>query len=224
MDTTTDGFFRESRYKSGGRRRYRRPTVRSVNKRLNRLTKQLNKAVEIKQVETQINSGTTIVAGTEYAHLFSQIALGDDYFRREGSSVALVSLAYRATIKMQATDTNDVLARLVIVFCRENDGATPTWQDIFANQDINSLLNNQGDERGNYQILYDKTHVLDPTTKSIVHVSQFINLKGKTMHFHGDTAGIADITNGATFAMILTDGNSQAMSFTGRARIRYTDS
>lgn len=221
MDTTTDGVFREVQ-RSGGRRYQRRPTVRSINRKVNMVMKRLNSSVERKQSDHTIGFGAVVSATPVYQAL-NGIQLGDEYFRREGSQVALVSLAWRAQLRLANTETNDVIARVVLVWQRKVDGVVPAWTDVFRDNDINSMLNTQGENRGNFQILYDKTVVMDPASKSTVHWKQFVDLKGKKTAYHGDTSAVADITSGFLFLIFRTAYNGVTCSIDGKARLRYTD-
>lgn len=222
MDTTTDGVFRDVRYTGGGRRRTsRRPTVRSVNRKVNGLFKKLNREVEVKQKLGTITEGPN--TNIPIVTVVNLLAQGNDYNQREGDTVSMKSVAWRMGFNLDSAEVADASVRFLWVYDRDTDGAVGTYTGMFTSDSVLSLVENRGNTRGRYQILYDKTFVFDKDGKGIMFNKGYIDLKNKQVQYNNTTAAIASVSKGALYQVVISSGNTLACLMTLKYRLRYTD-
>jgi len=174
------------------------------------------------------------------------IQVGSGFNNRVGRKIELQSIHLLGVVTQtgHTTIVNDY-ARILIVYDRQTNGATPAFTDILQNYDQSTTAVSgpfcglNPDERERYLILADihlslpavvaasgLTGASDGAVRSF-NINRFVKLRNLQTHYKADSspAVVGDIATGALH--IVTVGSlasgSEGFQFTGTWRIRYKD-
>lgn len=218
-------YFKKKKY---GRASSYRPTVPSV--------KALNMP-EQKFIDVNTLSSANLfdASTTGLVTLLNGVPVGDDFTDRTGRKILMKSLSIKSFVSPQGATSVDQLARILIVYDKQTNGATPAIGDIlrisapgtFGTDHKN--LNN----RDRFVILCDQTFEIgysDTTATVAVAHSPTIQKFNKYIKldlpvtFGNTTAGIASITTGGLFMVTCgTAATGGASDFNLGARVMFTD-
>lgn len=178
-----------------------------------------------KRVELKHDDGlssSALSAGTII--LLSSIAQGAGDNQRIGKFIHYHSMNmnyyYYTTV---ANITRSV--RVVLVYDKQPNGTLPASTDILETTSPFSLFKEVN--RNRFNILFDKIHYID-RQDTVGYASRpnnggqnnvRISLKGKKACFYGATSGIADLSVGAIYLLLVSDGTGVTLE--ERNRIRY---
>ncbi len=139
--------------KGGFLRRARKPTVKSVNRKVNRIISGMEKKRFVGILDTEtINTG-----GSEW---LTPITAGDQNNQRDGQSILAKSLILRYALRMNTASTHDnELVRILVIIDKQMDGATTAIATVIAQVTPCSPLSRGFKER--FRVIYDKAHILN---------------------------------------------------------------
>lgn len=186
--------------------------------------------------QTSLNENKTIdVDPATYAFdttgsitLLSGVATGADFTDRIGRKIFMKSLYIRGIIKPVDNNVGNTLARMIIVYDMQPNGAAPGITDILKSSSPASQLNLNNRDR--FRILIDKQWsigaVSDASTSSLsgsptVHTLKKFKRLNLEEVFKGTTSAITDISTGSIYMITLGDqavGNGAVVSMSSRVR------
>jgi len=212
---------------------------------------------EVKAVDTVVanggNNGSLFVSAINTTAVVTPINLiqaGSTFCNRIGRRVNLRSLFFTAWLQnLNTVNASFDYARVIVVYDRQTNGATPAIADILQNTDqatantTTSLSNLNLNNRERFVILMDERMTLPPvalttaagtpvpfspdTSKNVFQIRRYINLKGLPTHFKADSspAVIGDISTGGLFLVTFGTIAAASESYACRAswRLRYDD-
>lgn len=185
--------------------------------------------------------------------LLNAIQAGSGFFNRVGNKIEMRSIRFTGQIRSLNVSRSAVAdyLRVVIVYDRQSNGATPALTDVF--QDTDNVGNNHTDSlsginlnnRDRFAIIMDKRIMLPQATdtagaltnvfpNSFQHekwdtIDEYRKLKGLVTHYgtSSNPAAIGDIKSGALFLIAFTAVNAAASEIFAinnwNARLRYDD-
>jgi len=173
-----------------------------------------------------------VITTTPTFNLLNGIATGTDFTDRIGRKVALKSLYMRWNLTAEDQTVTDNLARILIVYDNQTNGAAPIIGDILKSSNPLSQLNLNNRDR--FKILYDKTIQMAfaaNTATQAVSFGQnaycgkkFKSLRNTEMIFGGTAATVASIQTGSIYLVTIGSAVSPASSSLGfSTRIRFVD-
>jgi len=209
-------------------------------------------SAEIKCVDVPTTSYLLDNSGTVTP--LNLIASGSSYYQRIGRKIEMKSsringiINYKTTLGGQ-TNYYPFIARIMVIYDRQTNGALPSIQDIL--QTIDALGNPTTDNysgvnlnnRDRFTILRDQRiylpfiHTttapnaypdsqlqLDPVTPTL-NIDLYTKLKGLTTQYKADGSppGIGDIATGALYLVTLGNYPTPAFQFQCQSRLRYLD-
>lgn len=209
-------------WRRGGRSRRSNPG-RIALKKVNKVVRTLNKQVMLKSHET--SGSLTMAAGTPQTLSFSIIPPGDHQFGREGRECIAKSFTMRFTVHQSSgSPTTASIHRIVLAFDRNPQGANAAWTDIFNASQINALIENQDvEQRGRFQIVYDKCFQLSPGGQEMVQQMIHLNLKNRKISFDADGSAITDLAKNNFLLAVFSHNNTNNVQVAYQGRIMFTD-
>jgi len=201
---------------------------------------------EIKAVDiAEANYAFRNIAGTPTNQLLNGIQTGAGFFNRVGSRIEMKSLHIRGYISNVATGLQSQL-RMVVVYDRQPNGATPTIQTILNTRIQTGVASTTGtseinlDNRDRFVIVRDYTVYAPAVTNTAgvltngpafpgddeqFDVNLFIKLKGLATHYSASSnpTTIADISTGALYCLFIDAVGNAIWQFSGSFRLRYDD-
>lgn len=212
-------FKRRRRYARTQRRRkpyyrmYRNPGLVALRK-----IQKLEKQEELKRIQSTINmdsAGTTVQA----LNLCDQ---GNENYERNGDRTVMKSLSMRLTVAATAAEADGFLCRIAVVYDRRPAGNLCAWDTVFTSANINALIINEGQNRGRFQIIADRTLSFDGT-KVFEQVSGYWRFNLQADYSLNQLGTIADIAKGSLVVMMLAANNGAQIDVDGIARVMYSD-
>jgi len=195
----------------------------------------LSTRAEKKVIDTYYNA-TVQADGSNYA-LLNGTKPGSQNYDRIGRKITLKSLQIHGKLNVLSNETTTgFVIRMIIVYDKQPNGASPTYSDVIKSQDISGATSSSYsdfvnlDNRDRFEIVRDHFFQLGQFTTSpdfatgplTVPVNEYIKLGNRETCYNAGNAGtIGDITSGAIFLFLMADdaGANSDLSF----RIRFTD-
>ena len=184
-----------------------------------------NHGPELKVIDTDL-SAITGFDTTGSVTLLNGIAQGTDYNTRIGRKFTMKTLYCRMSLQPGATAANIALARFIVVYDRQSNGAAPLITDVLTainDSSLNNLTN-----RDRFVIITDKVYKVGLST-SMESGRQVWKkyLKCNLEVTNGGTgATIASIQTGSLYLLTMGDkaaGTTAPKVLNGTYRIRFTD-
>lgn len=205
------------RRRSFGRRSYGNPGVQAL-----RLVKKIEKAVEVKYLNSVAGTITLPIGGAGQVSGFGPYCVqGDQITNRSGNEIQVKSLAMRFKIALTALETLGTTVRLLVVYDREPGGANATVTTMLNNDNVLSSYRTVGNAKGRFQFLADRT-VTFGATDAHWEAKFFKQLNHKIV-YNGNAGTVADLFRGNLMVMVLGSGNAAAIGITYGFNIKYTD-
>jgi len=134
-------------------------------------------------------------------NILNGLILGDTNGQRDGTSITMTKLEMRGHIYANAT-SNVAHVRFIILYDKQNNGATPVTNDFLQSTDPDAFRNINNISR--FKVLYDKSFVV--STYEPKKLVKTINLKGKKTNYNTSNGGNAgDIVTGGLWCIYLSD-------------------
>lgn len=182
------------------------------------------RAPEKKVIDTTLVSAVADTTGT--VQLVNGVAVGTDFTDRIGRKIILKSVDIIGHVFPVDASTSDCLCRMMLVYDKQPNGATPALA-AFINGDSTSHLNLNNRDR--FVVLsnwmeaigsFAATPVGSPTTHK-VQIHRKINME--TL-FSGTTNAVASISTGALWVVTVGDQAANVGgTFVGTVRVRFID-
>jgi len=155
--------------------------------------------------------------------LVNGVGAGTGFNERVGRKIKIKSIQLNGVVIVGTAVPARV--RLMLVLDRQANGSTPSIGNILDNTTI--LVNSKAfmnlDNRARFSVIWDKKVTLDAVMKTQVDYSVF-KKKLIDVTYSGTTNGIGSIsTNSIWFVAVSDQGVTNAPTFVGGVRIRYTD-
>lgn len=197
------------------------------------------KAVDIPRVDITFKQ----IGGPPTFQLLNGILTGSGFFNRVGARIEMKSIHIRAVITFLATSVQDV-NRLIVFYDRQPNGAAPAIADVLQARDNAGAATTAAqseinlDNRERFVILRDKEWFVPSTTvaagvltngpgypgdDNLMHINEFIPLKGLGTHYKASTGAIGDIATGSLFAVFISQNQGGVMNCSFNARLRFDD-
>lgn len=185
-------------------------------------------------------SGVPTFTTTTSATLLNGLALGSDYFNRDGHNYVNSKIHLRAHLLVAGTDGTTVADTIsaAVVFDRQSNGAAPIWSNVFQNTDNGGALTtspmsqNNKENSDRFLVLYRKTWNMpafvqtagvpgavapqDPSQNWEISLHKSINLPTRCQ---GDTAVIGSILSGSIYFLTLGSQATADWQVTFNSRI-----
>lgn len=182
---------------------------------------------EKKVVDTAPSSYVCDTTGS--VTLLNGVATGTDFTDRIGRKIMLKSVYVRGRIAPVDGGTSNSLARVMIVYDMQANGAAPAITDILKTATSQDQLNMNNRDR--FRVIMDKqfpvggvdTTVGYAQAPCIFQVKKFKRLNLETL-YSGTTNAIASIATGALFMVTIGDvAAGSGATFNGSVRVRFMD-
>lgn len=178
------------------------------------------------------------------------IQVGSSMFNRIGRKIEMRSIRFVAnidTLNVTRATTSPTMARIMLIYDRQTNGANPAMADILQDTDqagtntTNALSGLNMNNRERFVTLMDKkisipqatatagvlTNVFPQSDAVPSNIDEFRRLRGLTTHYKADSnpAVIGDIATGGLFLLSLGQDASGAELFryTWNIRLKYVD-
>lgn len=183
---------------------------------------------ELKTID--IDPAEYVADTTGTVTLLNGVATGTDFTDRIGRKIMMKSIYIQGFCYPVDTTTADTLARLIVVYDTQPNGAAPTIANVL--KTANSISQTNLDNRDRFRIIYDKRFAI-PTINNtatqtysygankVVKLYRKCNLETQ---FNNTGATITAITTGSLY--MITIGNQTANAggkFALSTRIRFVD-
>lgn len=146
---------------------------------------------------------------------------GTDANKRIGDTTRMWSISCKGKITLNASETDGVIVRLILVIDRNCNAATPAWTDLCENATAISLYKSSGATKGRFSVLFDKFVRIDETTKN-VPFKFFKKLKNYPVDYSlASYADIRDIKSGGLFLMSNGCNNDQIFTVDAYTKVVY---
>ncbi len=182
----------------------------------------VRKLVNVEKKKLDLSHSGNILSSTTSARLnFTAIATGDGPNQREGNSIKVVRLYGKGTIRVNSASTSTA-SNLRVVIIRDNQqiaDTTPTWTDIYALADHNSLLNTA--TVGRYSVLWDRRYTVSNQNGSPGRAFEFnIPLQ---QHVRYNSTASTDIQKNGMYMFAISDESVNGVDLSVQARTTYID-
>lgn len=180
---------------------------------------------EKKVIDT--DPATYNVSTTGTVTLINGVATGSDFTDRTGRKIMMRSVYLKGFLEPEDGLVNNSLARVMLVYDMQSNGAAPSITDIL--KSATSLAQLNMNNRDRFRIVMDKVFPMGGLTAAFsqsptVHaLKKFKKCYYETV-FSGTTSGIASIATGSLF--LVTIGNQAAgtgSTLTASVRVRFND-
>lgn len=210
-----------------------RPTVKSLDKRI----KKINREVELKYLDQNVNA--SIVSTGTLINAFGLVPTGDEASEREGNEITPTSVVARLHVvpdpRNLLTDSNDVV-RMIIFWDAQPNGAVPVLVGAAGLLDTSVVTTpfsapRNINTRKRYKILYDNTVNLNPavfmSTDTLLNNKMFI-VKVKlhrTIKYNGAAAPttIANVISNSINIAFFNRTSTVVCAVDGSVRMYYKD-
>lgn len=204
------------------------------------------RTTEVKSYDTFIPNGVTLlrvdqVVGTEPATMpwygmteLNDVLKGDEFYQRIGSKINVRNLQVKFNICFVKEESEGapypIAFRYLIVYDRQTNGAFPLIDTLLQDNDSGKTFYSSINIpfKNRFQVLRDKTYIVDDINTSIVSVSEFIPGNYEAT-FQASTGAISDMSTGSIYFVCFQSIGSGA-GITGHlemnnfhSRIRYND-
>jgi len=182
---------------------------------------------ELKQVDTTVSTGTSVLNATGGIQLLNGIARGDDINQRNGRQVTISALHLRLQASVTVSTGVDQVARVLVVMDQQPNGAALTIANVLDNSASYVYAQYNRDYRMRFRVLRDMTFQLNAAAES--GSQRFINARipvNAVMTFNNGNAGtIADIATNSVYLITVGSENAGATagSCSGTVRCFFTD-
>lgn len=186
----------------------------------------LKKGPEKKEKVGALNGTAGAFGATTFtaATLLNALQQGATAVTREGRKVDLKSLYVRYSVALSATSTGGSPVRILIVYDKQTNGATPAITDVLLANDFHSPNNLNNADR--FITLVDEiTDVVSVNNNFSVSGAIYRKLGLETVFKDTSVGDVTDIISGGIFAFLAQNSavgvaNIQCISLT---RVRFTD-
>nr|WAE42749.1 MAG: capsid protein [Cressdnaviricota sp.] len=175
---------------------------------------------EFKYVDA--GNGTASCDNTGAIVLLNGMAPGSGASQHIGKEIIMKSIEFKA--QGQNNYATSGTARMLLVYDRQSNGATPAITDVLIAATVQALRNL--DNRKRFKILMDYKCSMTGNAGGVFSANHtFYRRLRHPVEFNAGVAGtVADIISGAVFLITLgTQVNGSAITFGETTRIRYTD-
>lgn len=154
----------------------------------------------------------------------TNIAQGNDFNNRDGNSILLQSLQFRADIKHDMNKQGGDNIRIILFQDNDQRGSDPSAGDLLETGSgfswLNAFLNHNVNKR--FNVLMDRKYKVSDQnqTRSIKMLRKFY---ANHVKYTGTTATDASAYEGALFLLIVSDENTTPPDISWAVRIRFTD-
>lgn len=208
------------------------------------LSSQFRRGGETKSVDVTRNTYT--LNSTGLVSVLNLTEEGSSFYNRLGRRIRLVSIHMTGNINPTAVNTSvQDYARVIVVYDRQTNGATPSPGVILGDYDqagnlsYTSFAGSNPDEKDRFMILADERLVLPPnltniasgdyappdTSKNVFTINRFIKLRNLVTHYSANSSPgvVGDISTGGLF--LLTTGAFASPGYIANVhfRIRFAD-
>lgn len=192
-------------------------------------SRQRVRASELNTVD--VDEATYVADTTGSVTLLNGVAQGDDFTNRTGRKMTMKSLYIRGLVKNVDSVSGPNLARMIIVYDNQTNGAAPVITDILKAASSTSQINLNNRDR--FRILCDQQYAIgaiDNTATQAYAAGPIVfdfklykKLNLETI-FGGTTAAVASINTGSLYMITIGDQAAGAGSlFKLTTRIRFLD-
>lgn len=215
------------------------PSVVAANQGFLRNKNQLGMKQEKKVID--INAAAYAVEQTGTVLILANGCIaGSQNFNRIGRKISLKSLQIRGFLQPTDFSTNATLARMLVIFDKQANGAAPTFANIVTSQNIagttSSVVTDMVnlDNRDRFEVIRDKMFVLGRSNNTATQTSdtafpliveEYIKLGNREVVYNAGTAGtVGDIQSGSLYVIwISSEANASGVTFNGSFRLRFLD-
>lgn len=199
---------------------------------------------EIKAIDVNVTASMAIPGSITF-NLLNGVQAGAAFYNRVGSRIEMKSVHIRGYIRNMTTCIDDV-ARFLVVYDRQPNGAFPNITDIIQSRDQQGATANTGvspinlDQRDRFVILRDYQVYLPSVTNTAgvltngpahqcngnpLEFSMFIKLKGLVTHYKSSSnpTTVADINTGGLYALCLCFNDDSKWRCQFSSRLRFDD-
>jgi len=164
--------------------------------------------------------------------LLNGVATGTDFTNRIGRKIRLKSIYIRGYCQPEDQTTGNNLARMIVVYDMQSNGAAPTVTDILKSATSVAQLNL--DNRDRFKVLIDKQLAMgqfDSTTAgatnaaapTIHQIKKYKKLNLEVL-FNGTAATVGSIATGSIYMLTIgAVASGVGSTFTVSSRIRFED-
>lgn len=201
---------------------------------------------EIKYVDIAYNAITIRAANIPPTGQVLNIPVqGAAPYNRIGSKVMNKSIRVRGHVQQVATALPTIV-RIIIIYDRQTNGATPSWATVIQSTTSNGTQGNAAldginmDNRERFKMLADEQILLPAATfnAGVVTNASFPDTSGPTnklnfdryiklfdleTHYKASAGAVGDIATGGIFLFAVMDGDDSSWEFLYTARLRYDD-
>lgn len=175
----------------------------------------LKRNIEVKMITDNAALVTDVVAAGIVIPL-NRIAIGDDFFDRDGNQVTIVKLQTMATL----VNTSNLMEPVRIIYfidLRQQIDATPTVLEVLRVADPLSLSNEARTKR--FRVLFDVLIHLNGTRKSeVIRFTRSVNVIQK---YNGVNS--ADIEKNGFYMLLISTATANWPVYTSMHRLSFTD-
>lgn len=155
---------------------------------------------ERRYVDINIAAGQANTTGS--VNLCNGMNMGDTNGFRLGTDITMTFMKVKGHIYSASSTVANV--RLLLVYDKQTNAATPTVNDILTSTDPNAMRNNNNAKR--FKILFDKSWAISATNVFPKRFDTNIKLGQLNTHYNTSNVGtIADIVTGSLFWVYLSD-------------------
>lgn len=190
---------------------------------------------EKKVIDTYYNA--TVQADGSNFLLLNGTKPGSQNYDRIGRKISMKSLQVHGKLNVLSNETTTGFCiRMLIVYDKQPNGASPTYGDIIKSQDITGATSSTYsdfvnlDNRDRFEIIRDHFIQLGQFTTTpdyatgplTVPINEYLKLANREVCYNAGNAGtIGDIQSGALYMFLVADnaGANSDLSF----RVRFTD-
>lgn len=208
----------------GRRRRKSGSSCKAIARRALKIAKTCAKLKTVKYIDTAwtVNLNSTSGLDSDNVHL-NKLTQGDSQTSREGDYARMLSVTCKGAIYAIGAEKPNY--RLIVVWDRHPQGSGPALLDIIKTSEIQSLYN-VGTNRGQFQVLYDRTWTFnqgDSTNDTVKTFKFYRKINRRTSYQRGNSGTIVDIESGSLHAFMIQTSGSSAYSFNVNFRVRFLD-
>lgn len=192
----------------GGGRKFRsgrlgrgRKAVYQLARRVNNLSKTLALDQDVHAIDQNF-SNAVISTGTIQPIL--NVAIGDDWFNRDGNAIKIKSLYIRLAMNVATSATANQIVRFILFVDKSSNGALPAVTDVLSAANVNAPLNYLN--KGRFYILRDRTYALAIASQDIIVDKIYKRFKPDLeATYIGTTAATASLGTNQLMVLMISD-------------------
>ena len=189
--------------------------------------KYIKSLINVEKKFFDVSANALSVTSTATIVNLSNIAEGSDYNTRDGNSILMQSLQWRATIVGNQNSSGRQIVRIIVFRDNDQRGTDPALSDLLENTAggfvIQSPLLHYVNRR--FAVLSDKVYsiVINGDT-AVRHIKKFIKFPPSThVKYQGTTGADGSNWEGALYAAFVSTDATNAPNMDYYFRLRFTD-